>query len=85
MAGKKTLLDFPFDIYYMHGDYDELRERLAQQWKAAVSDNNPAEAVYMLFQLEGYDVPYEDCVKLVKTYKKMEAAPPWEEGGPVCY
>jgi hypothetical protein len=84
MTEKKTLLDFPCDIYFMHGDQDQLRERLAQEWKKAINDANPAEAIYMLFQLEGYDVPYGDCVKVLRAYRKMEAYPPWGDG-PVCY
>jgi len=85
MGAKRTLLDFPLDIYFMHNDQNMLRDRLAQQWNAAISDSNPVEAIYVLFQLEGYDVPYEDCVKIVKVYKKMREYPPWQAGGPVCY
>jgi|LGVF01.1.fsa_nt_gb hypothetical protein len=87
-AAKKKPVDFALDIYQlgqMGPEQKKIRDRLATGWKKAIESNNPAEEVYMLFRLEGYDATYEECLKVVETYQNLEENPPWIEGGPVAY
>jgi hypothetical protein len=84
-AGKKTIADFALDIYQMPDDQNDLRNRLIEGWKKAIRSDNPVEQVFLLFQREGYDATYEECLKLVEVYKAMRQSPPWSTSGPVAY
>ena len=79
-AGKKKIADFALDIYKMPDSQDDLRDRLIAGWVTAINKPNAVEEVYLLFQREGYDATYEECLKLVELYKEMSVKPPW--GGP---
>ena len=84
-AGKKKIVDFALDIYQMPDDQDDLRNRLIEGWKKAIGSNNPVEKVFLLFQREGYDATYDECLQFVEVYKAMRQHPPWTQSGPVAY
>lgn len=88
MAERKTFTDFALDIYQlgqMGPEQKKVRDRLATGWMTAIGSAKPVESVYMLFRLEGYDVTYEECLKVVEAYQYMKQNPPWAAGGPVAY
>lgn len=80
-AGKKKIADFALDIYKMPESQVDLRDRLIAGWGNAINKPNAVEEVYLLFQREGYDATYEECLKLVEVYKEMSVKPPWGGSG----
>ena len=60
----------------------DLRDRLISGWVNAIKKPNAVEEVYLLFQREGYDATYEECLKFVEVYKEMSVKPPWGGPGP---
>lgn len=85
MSKEKSVVDFVLDIY--NANQPAIQTRLATSWQNAIASDNPVNAVYLLFRLEGYDITLGECVKIVESYNNLKDSPPWEQqsGGPVTY